>query len=447
MTAINRLKDIQEKLGAKKQEIRTYLDKAAMDKRSIAADDATLKTLEVECDNLSATFQAEARQAARESEAVVPLTKGEQKTVDAFHLGKALRATLRGQPLTGAEAEIVAEGFKEARESQLPGADSGLMLPSFFCRRGPPKERRAGNAMSATGTTSVTGDQGGMTIALDKKGLLDDFYAASVLESAGATVLNDLVGKIDIPRLLQATAAAKKTENANADAANPTTSMLSLLPKRLPAYVDIGEQLLIQSSSAIETVVRRNLVAQMISTRETAFFHGTGTSEATGIAATAGIGSVAGGTNGLAPAWTHIVQLEGKVDYLNAIHGTPQYFINAKTKAQLKQTLRSAGDTASNYIINDNAGGIMNGYEWDYTNAIASNLVKGASGAVCSALFFGIPDDYWVGYWGGMHLELLRDSTNAIAGQYRLAAACYYDGGVARVQSFSAMLDALTALA
>jgi HK97 family phage major capsid protein len=284
-----------------------------------------------------------------------------------------------------------------------------------------------------------------MTVATQKAGLLDDFYNASVLRQAGATVLEGLQGNIDIPRLLQATASAKKTENASADAANPTTSMLSLKPKRLPSYVDIGEQLLRQSSSAIEQIVRRNLLAQMLATQETAFFHGGGTSEANGIAGTSGIGSVVGGTNGLAPTWTQIVGLETKVDQANALMGEPKYFINGKTKAQLKTTLKNAATgTDSTYILNDNNVGIVNGYRYVYTNSISSALTKGSASGTCSALFFGNPADYWIAYWGGVALELLRDSSNAITGQYRLAAATYYDGGVVRAQSWSAMLDALT---
>jgi HK97 family phage major capsid protein len=64
---------------------------------------------------------------------------------------------------------------------------------------------------------------------------------------------------------------------------------------------------------------------------------------------------------------------------------------------------------------------------------------------VCSAIFFGNFSDYYVGYWSGISLEMIRDKANAIAGLYTLVASAYYDGGVVRPKSFAAMLDALGA--
>jgi hypothetical protein len=77
-----------------------------------------------------------------------------------------------------------------------------------------------------------------------------------------------------------------------------------------------------------------------------------------------------------------------------------------------------------------------------FSNAISRTLTKGSSGAVCSAIFFGNFRDYIVGYWGGLALELIRDSANAKLGLYTLVANTYYDGGVVRPKSFAAMLDA-----
>jgi HK97 family phage major capsid protein len=430
-----KIKELNEKRGA------AYKDLVALsDKTSLTADETTrYNGLEAEIRGIDEALVRNAKAMALARPEPV-LSSGEERDVNRFNIGEALRSLIANKPLSGIERELVDEGQKEARAAGILSS-SGLTLPRMLVRRG--NEARA--AMSATGTTSVTLDQGGMAIATNKQGLLDDFYNASILRQNGATVLEGLVGNLDIPRLLKATDPAKKAENASADAANPTTSMLSLVPKRLPAYVDIGEQLLNQSSSAIETVIRRNLTAQLSAIQEKAFFHGGGTNEANGIAGTSGIGSVVGGTNGLAPTWTQIVSLESKVDQANALLGVPRYFINGKTKAQLKTTLKnSATGTDSNYIISDMNPGIFNGYNYAYTNAISSTLTKGTSSGVCSAIFFGNPADYWIGYWGGLTLEILRDSSNAITGQYRLAAAVYYDGGVVRAQSWSAMLDALT---
>ena len=360
------------------------------------------------------------------------LSRGESRDMSKFDLGKALRANLRGVTLDGIERELVQEGEREAEASGI-GVSRGLTLPGFFVKRD----------LTATGTTTTSLDQGGMTIETNKAGLLDDFFNASVIRQLGATVLTGLTGNLDIPRLAAGTAGAAKAENAAADEVSPTTAQLSLNPNRLPAFVDISDQLLQQSSSAIESMIRGHLTSQMLATQEAAFFHGGGTNEANGIAGTSGIGSVVGGTNGAAPDYADIINLEEAIDAQNAIGGALAYATNGKMRATFKQTGKQAGGNEGNFIISDMSPNVMNGYRALFTNAISRTLTKGSSGAVCSAIFFGNWSDYVVGYWGGLNLELLRDSANAKTGLHTLVANTYYDGGVRRPKSFAAMLDAL----
>jgi len=224
---------------------------------------------------------------------------------------------------------------------------------------------------------------------------------------------------------------------------SPTTGMLSLSPKRLPAFIDISDQLLMQSSVNIEAFVRMHLAAQMLSVSEAAFFHGGGTSEANGIAGTAGIGSVAGGTNGLAPTWAHLVGLETEVDTDNALIGRLAYASNGQIRGKLKTTPKVAS-TDSIMLLDDRNPNSVNGYPIAFSNAISRTLTKGSS-SVASAIFFGNFADYIMAFWGGMNLELIRDSANAKVGQHTLVANTYYDGGVIRPKSFAAMFDALGA--
>lgn len=439
---MNKIKSLNEQLGAKSKEIRAYLDKAAAEKRSIPADDGTLKQMEADYDSLRTQFDAEIRQAARESEKPVTLDKDTRSAVESFDFNKVLNymhraargATTGLNPLDGAEAEVIQEGEREARAAQINGG--GIFLPRVFVRRAGYKRD-----MTATGTTSTTLDQGGMVIATAKQGLLDDFFNGSVIRQAGATVLENLVGKVDLPRLVAGTAPAKKTENAAADEVTPTTAMLSLQAKRLPAYIDVSESLLMQSSVAIESILRTHLTNQMLAVQEAAFFHGGGTSEAYGIAGTSGIGSVVGGTDGAAPTLSHIIALETAVDSSNALLGNLHYVSNGQIRGKLKGTAK-VSSTDSRMVLDSD--GLLNGYVPFFTNAVSRTLTKGSSN-VASAIFFGNFADYYVGYWGGISLEMVRDKTNAISGLYTLVASGYYDGGVVRPKSFAAMLDALGA--
>lgn len=440
---MKRLKELLEKRGAKAKEARTLSDTVINAGRAFTAEERSkIETIQKEVEDIDATIAIESRQAAIESQRAPKLTDGEQRDMARFDIGRMLRsmhASAKGakSSLDGIEAEMVQEGEREARSAGIESA--GLFLPRSFVRRC--QERRD---LTATGKTSVDGDQGGMIIATEKAGLLDDFFNASVMRSAGATVLEGLVGNLDIPRLVSGTAPVKKTENEAAGEYTPTTAKLSLTPKRLPAFIDISEQLLKQSPQAIEAIIRAHITNQMLAVQEAAFFHGNGTSEANGIAGTSGIGSVVGGTNGAAPTWAHIVGLETAVDGNNAVFGNLHYVSNGQIRGKLKQTAKISS-TDSLTILDDRNGGLLNGYSPLWTNAVSRTLTKGSSGAVASAIFFGNFADYWIGYWGGISLELIRDSASAKTGTYCLVASTYYDGGVVRPKSFAAMLDALGA--
>ena len=437
---MKRLKELLEKRGAKAKEARTIIDKANTENRSITADEgAKIDALQKEVEAIDAGIAIESRQAMIESQRAPELSRGEQRDMGRFDFGRLLRSmhnTIKGAPsaLDGIELEMIQDGANEARAAGIESA--GLMLPRSFVRRS--RERRD---VTATGQTSVAGDQGGMTVQTDVYGLLDDFYTGSVMRQAGATVLEGLVGNLDIPRLVNGTAPVKKTENEAAGEYSPTTAKLSLTPNRLPAFIDISEQLLKQSNAAIEAVLRSNITNQMLAVQEAAFFHGGGTSEANGIAGTSGIGSVVGGADGAAPDWADIVDLETAVDTSNALLGNLRYVSNGQVRGKLKQTPVVAS-TDSRMILGES--GLINGYQSLFTNAVSRTLSKGtgAGANVCSAIFFGNFADYWIGYWGGISLEMIRDSASAKVGQYCLVASAYYDGGVVRPKSFAAMLDA-----
>lgn len=429
---MSKIKQLNETRGAK-------LKEAAALSTDKAEDRSKIQALHSEIEGLDEQILLEARQLELAGQKAPTLSEGEKRDIGKFCFRKVinqLHRAVRGQSmvLDGIEAEMVSEGEKEARASEIQ--TTGIMLPRLLVRN---RERRD---VSATGTTSVTLDQGGMTIATGKAGLLDDFYAASILRAAGATVLENLVGNLDIPRIVSGTAPVKKTENEAAGEYTPTTAMLSLTPKRLPAFIDVGEQLLKQSSSAIETILKAHLLNKMLPVQEAAFFHGGGTSEANGIIGTTGIGDVAGGTDGAAPTLAHIIALETAVDTNNALLGNLHYLSNGQIRGKLKGTAKVASTDSRMLLDSD---GLLNGYTPLFTNAISRTLTKGSSGAVASPIFFGNCVDYWIGYWGGISLEMIRDAASAKVGQYCLVAAAYYDGGLVRPKSFAAMKDALGA--
>lgn len=450
----NKLKQLQENRGAKIKEIRALLDKAAADKRALTADESTKITgIESEVDGLNGTIDAEVRQLAREGSkqnAYDNASEGEQRDVQKFNFGKFIRhlkAVKDGDvtPLDGVEGEMIVEGRKEAREAGVQVA--GISLPSLVLRR-----RREVRDVTATGTTSTSLDQGGQTIATEKKGIIDGLYENQFVAKLGGQVLTGLRGNLDLPRYVADADPAHKGENIIAAEVAPTFATLSLTPKRLPSFVDCSDQLFMQSSDVIENVLRRNLDVQTRVQIEKMVLHGSGGSgEPTGIFATTGIGVIyAGGassngtnTAGAAPVWADMINFETTLAASNADVGSVALLVNAKLRGKLKSTARLAS-TDSFFIWDDRAQGLINGYRPYTSNCVSSALSKGASSGILSGGVFANWADLVLAFWSGISFELIRDSANAKLGMHTLVMNTYYDTGAQRPASFVVCKDFLT---
>jgi HK97 family phage major capsid protein len=158
---------------------------------------------------------------------------------------------------------------------------------------------------------------------------------------------------------------------------------------------------------------------------------------------------VAGGTNGAAPTWAHIVALETEVAQDNAGVGALAYMTNTKVRGKLKTTEKASGTGL--FVWQDPAnvapgmpGAPLNGYQAFVTNQVSSTLTKGTSSGVCSAIFFGNWAELFIGMWAD--LEILVDPyTSGTAGIVRLIALMNADLAVRHPESFACMKDALTA--
>lgn len=289
-----------------------------------------------------------------------------------------------------------------------------------------------------------TAGAGGYLVGTDLKA--GDFITLlrnqAMVMQAGATMLDGLVGDIAIPRLTGGGTAYWVAEAGAPTESQQTVDQVAMSPKTLGAYTDYSRKLVKQASLSVENFVKADLSTIVALEIDRGSLHGTGSSnQPTGIAATAGIGSVAGGTNGLAPAWSHIVSLETEVAVDNAAVGKLAYMTNPKVRGKMKQTSKVAStDSIMLWSENDSP---VNGYKAHVTSQVSSALTKGSSSGVCSAIFFGNWADLIVGLWGGLDL-LVDPYTASTSGTTRIVALQDVDVAVRHPESFAAMLDALT---
>jgi HK97 family phage major capsid protein/HK97 family phage prohead protease len=259
-----------------------------------------------------------------------------------------------------------------------------------------------------------------------------------VLPGMGMQMLTGLVGNIAIPRVTGGATAYWVAESGSPTAAQQAFDQVAMSPKTLAAQTAISRKLLLQSSIDVEAFVQNDLARVLALELQRVAINGSGTApEPRGILNTVGIGDVAGGTNGAAPTWAHIVGLESEIAQDNADEGTMGYLTNAKVRGKLKTTSKVSGQNG--FIWEDG----LNGYQAQVTNAVPSNLTKGSASAVASAIIFGNFADLIMGLWGGLEL-MVNPYTNAAQGGVLVHAFQDADLAVRHAESFAAMKDALT---
>jgi HK97 family phage major capsid protein len=235
-----------------------------------------------------------------------------------------------------------------------------------------------------------------------------------------------------------------------------TFDQVTLAPKNLAALSKYSRQTLLQGTPGIEELVRRDLTDGINLAIDLGILNGSGSAgQPTGIMQTSGIGSVAMGTNGAAVTMEKIVDLEAAVMNVNgAVNpGNVAYLTNYKVLAALKK-LRAGGSTTGDgpFLFNTDGAtigrgptpGTLNGYPLAPTNQVPSNLVKGTSGSVCSALLMGDFSQAIVGFWGnGLEITVGEDADDFSKALTSVRGIVTYDVAVRDPKSFAAILDIL----
>ena len=287
--------------------------------------------------------------------------------------------------------------------------------------------------------TVGTATAGGHLVGTDLMGFIDTLEASSWALQAGTT-LSGLVGNVAIPRATGGSTAYWVTEGTALTESAAAFDQVTMSPKTVGAWVDMSRKLTQQSSIDVEAFIRSEIALRLGLAMDTAAINGSGSGgQPTGILQTSGIGAVVGGTNGADPDWADIVDLETAVSADNALGGGLSYLSNYKVSGKLKKTLMTA--TYGDRMVLE--GKEINGYPWNVSNQVPSDLDKGSSTGVCSALIFGNWLDLFVGLWGGLDLTV-DPYSESTKGTVRVVAFQDCDIAVRHPESFAAMQDALT---
>lgn len=347
-------------------------------------------------------------------------------------------------------------GFQLRNGTAMPFEIMNAPIPNWVSERGRLVIGADGRYQRDLSTGSTGAGGAIVETAVLAPNFIELLRNAMMVRAMGATILSGLQGNIAIPRQTGATTAGWVAEAGAASESDMTFSQVAMSPKTVHAIQDFTRQLLLQGSPDIEGLVRADLALVIALAIDLAALHGTGASnQPTGLAATAGIGSVAGGTNGAVPTWDNIVDLETQVANQNAAVDSLGYLTNSRVRGRLKRAPIISGQPV--FIWGGMPGfgtnvpgttpvgrmSVMNEYAAGVSNQVSSTLTKGSSSGICSAIFFGNWRDLLIGEWGG--LETLVDNVTQAANRViRVHAYQTVDVAVRKPQSFAAMLDALT---
>lgn len=339
----------------------------------------------------------------------------------AVKVGEALRQLTVNGKLSGLEAEVdsYARGDAENRSIVL---DEGFAMPAYVGKM----EKRG---QTATGQTSATGDQGGVYVPTEINSFIKALWDRSFLGQVNATRLSGLKGNQTFPVQSTKPAASTLTEIEAITATEILWTQLPMAPNRRGASIPVSRLLLIQGSFDTQSFIVDQL--------RQALGYQLDVDAWAKIAALSSPQLLAVGTNGGAITRNLTIDMETAISVLNADVENMSYVTNAKVRGAMKKTLLDAG--SGQFLYN---GQDLNGYPVKVSNLIPSNLTKGSSSGVCSAMAFGDWSKLFVGFWDGLVFDVERKPSTD---QALTTVNAYWDVEVAQAAAFTVIKDITTA--
>lgn len=242
-------------------------------------------------------------------------------------------------------------------------------------------------------TVGVAADGGNLVgTQLQSQSFIDLLRNKSVVQRAGAQVLNGLVGNIAIPKQTGAATAYWVAESGSPTESKQALGQVAMSPKTVGAYTDYSRKLLIQSSIDVESFVRNDLAQVLALEIDRAALYGSGASnQPMGLKAVLAAFNTASqelNQAGATPTFAEVVSLESKISSANADVMGMKYICNASQAGALKTAEKASGYPV--YLLD---GGKMNGYE-----TLVSNQIETGD------LWFGNWSDLMMGFWSGLDL-------------------------------------------
>ena len=419
---MKKYKQLLEERAALYNQQTPIVEEARNEKREMTEEERTrFDDLQLQMDGMEDSIKR--AKIIEENEKRQMREEGIEITAPAIHTGKeesrnfsisgAIRSAISGEQLSGVYAEARQEFDKEYRQSNLDAPMAKVIgIPATMMER---------RDQSVTGDS---GSKGGRLVVNDAPRLVAPLLPNNPLSELGLTHLSGLTGNVPLlshtdVSFVWANENEKVTTKTDSDFDGPT-----LKPKRVVAIVDISQQLILQSSVGIESMIIGMLNNAYGRALASATINGTGGKDPLGILNIQGV-NVSSMSAPAAPDYAKVVELETLIESSNATDASLGYLTNKLLKGKLKTTPKVKD--SDSVMLSD--GKTLNG-----SKLITSNLVPELSGS--HPLIYGDWAQVFTGSWGGLSIDV-DPYTQKTAGKIRLVVNAYSDVQVVHPNAFA----------
>ena len=382
------------------------------------------KALEVQAERAAKLKEAQDRAAKIRSAVVNPTPRSkdfsgqELRDVQKFSITRAIRSLMDKSTLDGVEREVFEEGLKEAGSSGIVYDNRAKIIPSSALRALAKKQ--------STRATTVTGTDGDTVTSEAYPTIFEMYRNRLILPRLGANTFDGLVGNVKISTQTGAGGdLAPLDETATATNLDPDLKPVELSPKRIAAYTQVSNQLIMQSSPNVQDFVTSNLMKSLLSGFEKQAFQGTTGSKIVGIPNVTGV-NVSNVATANQPTWGEVLALVSNLANTDFDIQKTGFALNATLMTTLMSTLKSANNFE--FIMSEffNADGLKS----------LAGLKAAVSGNVGSGLIFGPWETMYIGQWGGVGL-IYDPYTQAKAGSVEITVEGFFDAQLGNPALFS----------
>ncbi|MEZ5933118.1 MAG: phage major capsid protein [Alphaproteobacteria bacterium] len=268
--------------------------------------------------------------------------------------------------------------------------------------------------------------------------VIDLLRAQLVIRQVGARFLTGLRGDVEIPRLATGAAPSYIAEEDQFGESTPTTNEVTMTPHFVGEIVSMSWKMLLQSSPAIETLIRDDLTAAMARAIDGAVINGaTASDEPQGLVGNSGITTVAGSDP---LVWSDILLFRETVELANA---TPTGWL---ANPRLRRLLRGTEKALASAVATDAARSepiMTTPSQLDGLPFAASTLVPDTLNTNTeTVLILGDFGDLLVGSWSDIEIMAnpYRDA-DFTRGRISLRATAAMDSVLRRNASFAKRIN------